>query len=68
MLFVEIIASEKTILTYSPDLLIKTICNAVLNVERGEVVLTKKQKCILGKHRSQISKLSWRKISIPKKR
>ena len=59
---------RKSILTYSPDGLIKAICNAVLNVERGEVVLTKKQKSILGKHRSQISKLTSRKISIPKKR
>ena len=56
------------ILSRAPDRLVKTICNAALNVERGEVVLTKKQKAALCKYRTQISKLTTRGFPIPKKR
>ena len=59
---------RRAILAHSPDALIKAICNAALNVERGEVVLTKKQKAALGKYRTQISKLTTRDFPIPKKR
>ena len=59
---------RKSIIAHSPDALVKTICNAALNVERGEVVLNKKQKAELGKYRSQIAKLTSRSIPIAKKR
>ena len=58
---------RRAILAHSPEALIKTICNAALNVERGEVVLTKK-KSVLRKYRSQIGKLTTRDYPIPKKR
>ena len=59
---------RKSIITHSPDALIKTICNAALNVERGEIVLTKKQKEALRKYKSQINKLTSRTIPVAKKR
>ena len=59
---------RRVILSHSPDALIKTICNAVLNVERGDIVLTKKQKSALAKYRTQIGKLTSRDLPIPKKR
>ena len=59
---------NRTILQRSPDRLIKNICNAALNVERGEIPLTNKQKRILAKYRRPISKLTSKNYSIGAKR
>ena len=56
------------ILSRAPDKLVKTICNAALNVERGDIPLTKAQKRAFAKHRAQIAKLTSLKYSIPVKR
>ena len=59
---------RSTILARAPDKLIKTICNAVLNVERGDIVLSKKQKQLFKKNRKHIAKLTSRDYSLGQKR
>jgi len=56
------------ILSRAPDKLVKCICNAALNVERGDIKLTPAQKKAFSKHRVQIAKLTNLKYSIPAKR
>ena len=50
------------------DPVIKTICNAALNVERGGVHLSKAQKKLFSKHRKQIGRLTSPKVGLPTKR
>ena len=45
---------QQQILRSSPPTVIKSICNAALNAQRGDVKLTKAQKRLLGKHRALI--------------
>ena len=52
----------------SPDSVVKCICNAAYNVERGEVVLSPKHKALFGKHRKLIAKLTSRAGSLQTKR
>ena len=52
----------------APDSVVKCICNAAYNVERGDVVLTPKQKALFGKHRKLIAKLTSHTGSIQAKR
>jgi hypothetical protein len=52
----------------APDGVVKSICNAALNVERGDIHLSKAQKALFRKHRQQIAKLTSRKIQLPSKR
>ena len=48
--------------------LVKSICNAVLNVERGDIALNKREKQAFKKHRKAISKLTSRSYSLGQKR
>ena len=59
---------RSTILARAPDKLVKTICNAALNIERGDLVLKKKQKAAFKKHRKHIAKLTSKNLSIAQKR
>ena len=59
---------NRKILERAPDSVIKTICNAALNAQRGEVKLSKTQKQLFAKHRGLISKLTNRKLSVATKR
>jgi hypothetical protein len=52
----------------SSDPVIKTICNAALNVERGDIRLTAAQKKLFAKHRKQIAKLTSRRVALDSKR
>ena len=56
------------ILQRAPEKLVKTICNAVLNVEQGDISLNKRQKQAFKKHRKAISKLSNRRFSLGQNR
>jgi hypothetical protein len=58
----------KQIIKSSPDSVVKTICNAALNVERGDVRLTESHKRQLRKHRKGISLLTSRKVPLKRKR
>ena len=55
------------ILQRAPEKLGKTICNAVLNVERGDIALNKRQKQAFKKHR-KASMLINRGYSLGQKR
>ena len=59
---------RSAILNGAPEKLVKTICNAVLNVERGDIALNKRQKQAFKKHRKAISKLTSRSYSLGQKR
>ena len=59
---------RSTILARAPDKLVKTICNAALNIERGDLVLKKNQKAAFKKHRKHIAKLTSKNLSIAQKR
>jgi ABC-type methionine transport system ATPase subunit len=59
---------RSVILSRSPDSVIKTICNAALNVEQGDLALTKQQKTAFRKHRNQIHKLTSRHVPLSAKR
>ena len=52
----------------APEKLGKTICNAVLNVEQGDIALNKRQKQAFKKPRKAISKLTSRSYSLGQKR
>lgn len=52
----------------APDSTIKAICNAALNVQKGDVHLSKTQITNLKKHRVRIYKLVNRAIPLPAKR
>lgn len=52
----------------SADPVIKTICNAALNVERGDIRLSKAEKKLFSANRRQIAKLTSRKVGFPTKR
>ena len=56
------------ILNGAPDKLVKTIFTPVLNVERGDIALNKRQKQAFKKHRKAISKLTSRSYSLGQKR
>ena len=59
---------RSAILQRAPEKLVKTICNAVLNIERGDIALNKRQKQAFKKHRKAISKLTSRRYSLGQKR
>lgn len=52
----------------SSDPVIKTICNAALNVERGDIHLSKAEKKLFRANRLKIAKLTSRKVGLPAKR
>jgi len=58
-----------SVIRSSPDSVIKTICNAALNVQRGgRVSLSNADKIRFRKHSEQIAKLVSKKLSVAKKR
>jgi len=58
-----------SVIRTSPDNVIKTICNAALNVQRGgRVKLENPEKTLFQKHSRQIAKLVSKKVSIAQKR
>jgi len=56
------------ILQRAPDCVLKTICNAALNAELGDVKLSKSQKQLFAKHRGSIAKLTNKKLPLATKR
>lgn len=56
------------ILQKSSDGVVKAICNAALNAERGDVALTPQQKRLFSRHRKHISLLTARNVPLKKKR
>ena len=61
-------AAVRECIRASPDSVVKCICNAAYNVERGEVVLSPKHNALFGKHRKLIAKLTSRAGSLQTKR
>ncbi len=59
---------QREVLSRAPPEVIKALCNAALNVQRGEVTLSAEQKRILGRHRLLISKLVELKLPLERKR
>ena len=59
---------RSAILSRAPDSVIKTICNAALNVAQGDLALSKKKKTAFRKHRGQIQKLTAREVPLDEKR
>ena len=53
---------------YYPEKMVKTFCHAVLNIERGDIAVNKRQKQALKKHRKAISKLTRSRYSLGQKR
>ena len=59
---------HKDILSRAPPNVIKRICDAALNAREGQVILSKKQKQILARHRKTIEKLLQKSIPVERKR
>ena len=59
---------RSAILNGAPEKLVKTICNAVRNVERGDIALNQRQKHAIKKHRKAISKINSRIYSLGQKK
>ena len=59
---------QKGIIGRAPPNVLKAICNAAYNAQRGEVKLTTLQKRILKKHSGVIHKLVDRNVSLDRKR
>ena len=59
---------RSAILNGASDKLVKTTCNEVLNIERWDIALNKRQKQVFKKHRKTISKLTSRSNSLGQKR
>ena len=58
----------KKILERAPDCVLKTICNAALNAEKGDIKIPKRERQLFAKHRGSIAKLSSKKLSLASKR
>lgn len=58
----------RSVVRSSNDSVIKTICNAALNVERGAIHLSEPQKKLFRKHRGKIAKLTSSSVGLPSKR
>ena len=52
----------------APDSVIKTICNAALNIERGDIVLNSRQKTCFRQFRKQIATLTTKRVALEAKR
>ena len=59
---------QATVIKRAPDPLLKHICNAALNAERGDVRFSAAQKRELRKYRQAIARLTNKKIALPSKR
>ena len=58
----------KAVLKAASDSVIKVICNVALNVQKGEVTISRKDKIIFRKHQAIIRKLFAEKFTIKQKR
>lgn len=61
-------AAFRQVVQRAPEAVIRTICNAALNAEQGDVALSKVQKKLFRVHRKKIATLSSPRYSIPTKR
>jgi hypothetical protein len=61
-------AAYRSVVRSAPDPVIKTICNAALNVERGAINLTPFQKTLFRQHRAEIAKLTSPRVRLDTKR
>ncbi len=61
-------AIHKDILSRAPANVIKGICNAAINCQRGEVKLSKEQKRILHQHKNIIENLVKKGVPLERKR
>ena len=59
---------HKDILSRAPPNVIKRICDAALNAREGQVILSKKQKQVLARHRKTIEKLLEKSLPLERKR
>ena len=58
----------KAVLKASTDDVIKVICNAALNIQKAQVCLSRKDKCLFRKNREVLRKLLDENISVKQKR
>ena len=58
----------KKILERAPDCVLKTICNAALNAEKGDIKIPKRERQLFAKHRGSIAKLTNKKLFLATKR
>lgn len=59
----------RAVVQAAPDTVIKTICNAALNVQRGErVVLNRPQQTLFRRHRALIDQLVSKAVPLARKR
>jgi hypothetical protein len=58
----------RSVVRAAPDSVLKTICNAALNVERGGIKLSPAQKTLFRQHRQQIANLTSHRVGLPSKR
>ena len=58
----------KALLKASSDSVIKSICNIAVNIQKGDVEISRKEKALFRKHRHIIQKLFDEWISIKRKR
>ncbi len=61
-------SQQKILIKRSPDSVIKSICDAALNAQKGDVSISRQKKKRLANQRNLFSKLTNRKVSILKKR
>ena len=69
--FLSICSDPKTfrlVVRDAPETVIKTVCNAAFNAERGDVRLTNAEKALFRKHRQQISLLTSPRPTLATKR
>ena len=69
--FLSICSDPKTfrlVVREAPESVIKTVCNAAFNAERGDVRLTNAEKALFRKHRRQIATLTSHQPSVAAKR
>ena len=59
---------QQQVIKQAPDSVIKAICNAAVNAERGDVHLTEANKKLFRKNRSKIAVLTSRSKSLKDKR
>ena len=59
---------HKDILSRAPPNVITRIYDAALNVREGQVILSKKQKQLLARHRKTIEKLLTKSVPVERKR
>ena len=58
----------RAVIRAAPDSVIKTICNAALNIERGDIVLNSRQKACFRQFRKQIATLTSKRAALEVKR